>query len=204
MIWMRGFVPVLLVTVGLVSASVGMPRPSTHLSPAPKGGKVDAEQIALARFTGQYCVSCHNDANKSGGLALDQLSKEAIDQHPEVWERVVRKLRARQMPPVEGTRPDERSYEVLSSWLETALDRAASSHPDPGRTETFRRLTATEYQNAIRDLLELQKDGASLLPQDPPSNKFDNITVGDLSPTLMDRYLSAAQKISRLAGGSTG
>src|SRR6476620_4383155 len=136
MIWMRRFTPVLLVTAGLVSASVGTPRPLAHSSPAHRERKVGEEQIALAEFAGQYCNACHNGVNKSGGLALDLFSKEAVDRHPEVWEKVVRKLRARQMPPVEGTRPDERSYEAVSAWLETALDRAASSHPDPGRTET--------------------------------------------------------------------
>src|SRR5205085_7928693 len=110
----------------------------------------------------------------------------------------------RQMPPIGQARPDERSYEAASSWIETALDRAAAAHPDPGRTETFRRLTGTEYQNAIRDLLALDIDGAALLPRDPASNRFDNVAVSDLSPTLMDRYVSAAQKISRLAAGLPG
>jgi mono/diheme cytochrome c family protein len=204
MIWMRGLMPVLLVAGGLVSASQATRRPSPHSSPAQKGVAVGAEPIALERFAGRYCIACHRGANKSGRLALDLLSKQAIDRHPEAWERVVRKLRARQMPPVGRARPDESTYEAVSSWLETALDRAAAAHSDPGRTETFRRLTGTEYQNAIRDLLALEIDGASLLPRDPASNKFDNVTVGDLSPTLMDRYLSAAQKISRLAVGSPG
>jgi len=201
---MRGFMLALLVTGGLVGASMGTPPLSTHASPKPGRGAGGVEQAALTRFAERYCISCHNAANRAGGLALDRFSKEAIDRHPEVWERVVRKLRARQMPPVEAAQPDERTHEAISSWLEATLDRAADSHPDPGRPETFRRLTATEYQNAIHDLLALQIDRAALLPRDPPSNKFDNVTVGDLSPTLMDRYLSAAQKISRLAVGSPG
>ena len=87
------------------------------------------------------------------------------------------------------------------SQLETALDRAAAERPNPGRTDTFRRLTRTEYQNAIRDLLALDIDAAALLPADEASHGFDNVTVGDLSPTLLDRYITAAQKISRLAVG---
>ncbi len=161
-------------------------------------------QPTLAPFVQQHCVACHSSSNKAGGLALDAVSKQAIDRHPEVWERVVRQLRARQMPPVGQKRPDERSYEAVSLGLEATLDRAAAARPNPGRTETFRRLNPTEYQNAIRDLLALEIDGATLLPRETASNKFDNVAVGDLSPTLMDRYLTAAQKISRLAVGSPG
>src|SRR5262245_19187235 len=128
---MRALMPVLLVAGGLVSASFGTHYPS----PARRGVRPDAEQIALARFAGRYCIACHSGANKSGGLALDLLCKQAIDRQPEAWERVVRKLRARQMPPPGQTRPDERTYEAVSSSLETVLDRAAAAHPDPGRTE---------------------------------------------------------------------
>ena len=200
MIWIRGLLPVLPLAGLLVSASranhgpTHQTRPHTNLAP---------QRVALWQFAERYCIACHSAANKTAGLALDVLIKQSIGHHSEVWERVVRKLRGRQMPPVGQKRPDERSYDAVSSWLETELDRAASAHPDPGRTETFRRLTATEYRNAIRDLLALEID-AALLPRDPASNKFDNVAVGDLSPTLMDRYVSAAQKISRLAVGSPG
>ena len=94
-----------------------------------------------------------------------------------------------------------RTYQAAISSLETSLDRAAAAKPNPGRTDTFRRLNRTEYQNAIRDLLALDVDVASLLPADESSHGFDNVTVGDLSPTLLDRYVSAAEKISRLAVG---
>ena len=125
-----------------------------------------------------------------------------MSRHPDVWEKVVRKLRARQMPPVgQKDRPDDATYDAVIAYLETSLDRAAAAHPNPGRTATIRRLTRTEYQNAIRDLLALDVDVASLLPADESSYGFDNVTVGDLSPTLLDRYISAAEKISRLAVG---
>jgi hypothetical protein len=88
------------------------------------------------------------------------------------------------------------------TWLETSLDAASAERPNPGRTETLRRLNRTEYQNAIRDLLALDIDAASLLPADESGHGFDNVTVGDLSATLLNRYISAAQKISRLAVGS--
>jgi hypothetical protein len=135
---------------------------------------------------------------------LDGAGAEPVERQPELWERVVRKLRGRQMPPFGAKRPSEAEYEATAASLEARLDRAAAASPEPGRTETFRRLNSTEYQNAIRDLLALEIDAAALLPQDPASNRFDNVTVSDLSPTLMDRYLAAAQKISRLAVGSAG
>src|SRR6266508_3469528 len=150
----------------------------------------------------RYCVSCHNDSLKAAGLALNTLAAHGVDRNPEVWEKVVRKLRARQMPPVGMPRPAEAGYEAVVLSLETLLDRAAAAKPNPGRTDTFRRLNRTQYQNAIRDLLALDVDVASLLPRDESSYGFDNVTVGDLSPTLLDRYISVAEKISRLAVGA--
>jgi hypothetical protein len=156
-------------------------------------------QLALVD---EYCASCHDDLEKKGDLDLDAVALQPISRHPDVWEKVVRKLRARQMPPVgRKERPDEATYERVIAFLEASLDRAAAAHPNPGRTATLRRLTRTEYQNAIRDLLALEIDVTSLLPADEASYGFDNVTVGDLSPTLLDRYISAAEKISRLAVG---
>src|SRR5207302_5296418 len=114
----------------------------------------------------------------------------------------VRKLRARQMPPIGKNRPEERTYQEVVSWLAASLDREAARHPNPGRTETFRRLNRTEYQNAIRDLLALEIDSAALLPKDDASHGFDNVTVANLSPALLDRYITAAEKISHLALGA--
>ena len=103
-------------------------------------------------------MTCHDQEEKKGGLALDLISAD-VSEHQEEWEKVVRKLRARQMPPVgRKERPDEATYDATVGYLETALDRAAAAHPNPGRTATIRRLTRTEYQNAIRDLLALRVD----------------------------------------------
>ena len=102
----------------------------------------------------------------------------------------------------DGRGPTKRDTTALVAHLETSLDRAAAANPDPGRTDTFRRLNRTEYQNAIRDLLDVDIDVATLLPADDSSHGFDNISVGGLSPMLLERYLSAAQKISRLAVGT--
>jgi hypothetical protein len=106
------------------------------------------------------------------------------------------------MPPPGAPRPDEATYDALATHLEGALDRAAAVRPNPGRTETFRRLTRVEYQNAIRDILALDVDVSSLLPKDDASHGFDNVSNGELSPTLLERYLAAAQKVSRAAVGS--
>src|SRR5688572_7366394 len=149
----------------------------------------------------RYCLGFHDDLGAEAGLSLESASSEAIAKRPEIWEKVVRKLRTRQMPPAGEARPDETTYDAVISHLETALDRAAEAKPNPGRTATIRRLTRTEYQNAIRDLLALDVDVAALLPADESSYGFDNVTVGDLSPTLLDRYVAAAEKISRLAIG---
>ena len=149
----------------------------------------------------QYCLTCHNEKLKVGGLELTTANVENVEQNPDLWEKVLRKVRARYMPPAGLPRPDAAKYDGFVSYLETSLDRLAAAHPDPGRTDTFRRLNRTEYRNAIRDLLALDVDVSALLPTDDSSYGFDNITVGGLSPTLLERYMTAAQKISRLAIG---
>jgi hypothetical protein len=171
------------------SIAAGAPQASPAIS---------SERAAVNR----YCLGCHNSKLKTAGLALDNASGEDVTRRPEAWEKVVRRLRVRSMPPAGLPRPDEHTYNALISSLERSLDSAAAAKPNPGRTDTFRRLNRTEYQNAIRDLLALDVDVSSLLPSDESSHGFDNVTVGDLSPTLLERYLSAAQKISRLAIGS--
>ena len=150
-------------------------------------------------------MTCHNARFRVADLVLDS---ETVDvaraaDHPEIWERVVRKLRAGAMPPRLRPRPDAATYDRFRAWLEDELDRAAATDPNPGRTETFHRLSRAEYHNAVRDLLHLDVEVAELLPADDTSYGFDNIAgVLGVSPTLMERYLSAARKISRLAVGS--
>jgi hypothetical protein len=163
----------------------------------------DVLSPAVTEFVTQYCVDCHNSEEKTADLSLEILSREKIAAHWEAWEQVVRRLRARQMPPPDARRPDEKTYQVVLAFLEQTLDERDAANLDPGRTDSFRRLTRNEYQNAIRDLLHLDIDAAALLPSDESSHGFDNITVADLSPTLLDRYISAALKISKLAVGGT-
>ncbi|MBI5775137.1 MAG: DUF1592 domain-containing protein [Verrucomicrobia bacterium] len=152
-------------------------------------------------MVGKFCVDCHDAEVNKGKLNLAAILSDDPAQHGDAWEKVVRRLRARQMPPAGKARPDETEYAAALTALEAPLDRAAAANPKPGRTETIRRLNRTEYQNAIRDLLAVEIDAATLLPADEASHGFDNVTVGTLSPTLLDRYISAAQKISRLSVG---
>ena len=151
----------------------------------------------------RYCVSCHNERLRTGGLALDTANIEQVAEGAEVWERVVTKLRTRGMPPVGRPRPDAEAYDTFASWLETQLDGAYAARPDPGRTETFHRLNRAEYRNTVRDLLALDVDVSALLPGDDiDEHGFDNMgDVLTLSPALMERYVSAARKIGRLAVG---
>ena len=164
-------------------------------------GDASSDQAAFKRFVESNCLDCHDNATMTARLALDDLIAMDIGLNQEPWEKVVRKLTARQMPPSEMPRPEEDDYDAAVAWLESSLDAAAARRPNPGRPETFRRLNRAEYRNAIRDLLALDVDVASVLPPDESSHGFDNITVTDLSPTLLNRYLSAAQTISRLAVG---
>ena len=145
-----------------------------------------------------HCLDCHDADSEKGGLNLDDILDRDIAFHSDTWEKVVRQLEARQMPPVGKGSPSETEYQDTVSALVSKLDLLPVN---PGRTDTLRRLNRTEYQNAIRDLLGLEIDASELLPPDESSHGFDNITVGDLSPALLDRYLSAARKISRLAVG---
>jgi len=165
------------------------------------GPNVDSS-ATLQKFVASYCADCHDSASKKGGLDLETISRTAISEHSDPWERAVRKLRARQMPPSGRDRPPDKTYDQIVLTLTTSLDRAATKHPNPGRTETFRRLNRTEYQNAIRDLLALDIDATGLLPKDDVSQGFDNVSVANLSPTVLNRYITAAEKISRLAVGS--
>jgi len=178
--------------IALVGASSLQTARPQSLSPVPS--HVSEQQAVLDR----YCVVCHNQQLRTAGLALDTLDVEQIGDGAPVWEKVLRKLRGRAMPPAGMPRPDEATYDSLAGYLEEELD---SARPNPGRP-VLHRLNRAEYTNAIRDLLALEIDGASLLPGDDSGYGFDNIgDVLSVSPMLMERYLSTARKISRLALG---
>src|SRR5438093_1324918 len=149
-----------------------------------------------------YCVSCHNDRLKVAGLALDNADVDRAGARAELWEKVLRKLRARELPPPGRPRPDSDTYAAMTAFIEKTLDDAASANPNPGRVAVHR-LNRTEYTNAIRDLLGLNIDGKSLLSADEADQEgFDNVaSVLSVSPALLEGYLSAARTISRLAVG---
>ena len=164
--------------------------------------QLQASADSPSALVNQYCVVCHNETLQTGGLELDSLNIDSAHENPEVWEKVLRKLRANAMPPSGVPRPDAAAMQNLVAYLEQSLDGLAQANPNPGRTPTFSRLNRTEYQNAIRDMLALEIDVSGMLPADDSSYGFDNVNVTNFSPTLMERYLTAAQKISRLAIGA--
>lgn len=153
-------------------------------------------------IVGNYCLECHDTLTEKGDLDLETLLDADFSANTDAWEKVVRQVDARQMPPADKDRPTQPEYQRLVTFLTEKLDVLAEKNPNPGRTDALRRLTRTEYKNAIRDLLALEIDASNLLPRDEVSHGFDNITVGDLSPALLERYLGAAQRIARLAVGS--
>ncbi len=182
-----------------------------------------SSEIAAHRtLLDQYCVTCHNQARTSGspgvvddpsalsvqlrhlGLTLDDADVANVAGDPELWESVVRKLRVGAMPPPPRPRPVPVAYDRFRRYLEDELDRAAATRPDPGRTEAFHRLNRTEYGNAVRDLLHLEVDVSAFLPADAPDqNGFDNNAGAlSISPSLLERYVATARKISRLAVGA--
>jgi mono/diheme cytochrome c family protein len=185
-----------MLAVGFVGTPSARQEPAGAPARAPSAA--DAPYRAVVNT---YCLSCHNSKSKAGGLELSAINTQDLRDHSEVWEKVARKLRARQMPPPGARRPDEATHTAALSALEASLDSLAVTDPNPGRTDTFRRLNRTEYRNAIRDLLAVEIDAAALLPSDSASYGFDNITVGTLSPTLLESYVSAAEKISQLVVG---
>ena len=149
----------------------------------------------------RYCVVCHNDRLRTADLVFDGLDLARVGDHADVWEKVVQKLRSGAMPPAGRPSPEGAARNGFASWLEAALDRAAAARPDPGRRPAVHRLNRAEYVNAVRDLVAVEVD-PSRLPADNTAYGFDNIAdVLEVSPLLFERYLSAAQRISRLAVG---
>ena len=148
------------------------------------------------------CIDCHNVLDRTGGLELESLPFDSVAADAATWEMVVRKVRSGMMPPADGPSLSADGRAGLVAWAEAELDAAAAANPDPGRTVPFHRLNRAEYQNAVRDLLAVEVDVSELLPADDASYGFDNIAgVSKVSPTLLERYLGAADEISRLAVG---
>ncbi len=200
------------------SLSAARPGPGARVAPAQRqsdGGRTphvqryqqgsrprpDGPASALKPLLDRYCVTCHNGRLKTAGLMLDMLDLQDVSADAVRWEKVVAKLRSGAMPPAGAPRPGSDAYESMAASLEAALDRAAEARPRPGRPAVHR-LNRAEYTNAIRDLLAVEIDGRSLLPADDSGYGFDNIAdVLSMSPALLDRYMIAAGRISRMAVG---
>ncbi len=182
-------------SIGIVLAGVG------SLQAVGLQNLVPSHTPSYQSLLDRYCITCHNENLRTAELVLSRLDVEKISEEPEVWEKVVKKLRTGAMPPAGMPRPDKANYESFASYLETALDRAAAANPNPGRP-VLHRLNRVQYTNAVRDLLAIDIDGENLLPGDDSRYGFDNIgDVLTVSPLLLERYLSVARKISRLAIG---
>src|SRR5579871_3183858 len=166
-------------------------------APAPAPGSAATQRALLDK----YCVTCHNDKVKTANLSLQNLDLTTVADHPEIWEQVIRKMRAGMMPPPGMPRPPLAQYEALRDWLEGQIDRKAALHPNPGNV-VLHRLNRTEYHNAIRDLLDLDLDVTTLLPADDSARGFDNVAGSlTISPTLIEAYTSAATRVARTAIG---
>ncbi len=185
----------LLSLLATFAATPAVLWPREPAAPAAAGMVAPPEQAFLCR----HCIDCHDGSDRATTFRLDALLGEDLAGHTDAWEQIVRKLELRAMPPAGSPRPDEASLRDVLSSLTTRLEALAEAAPNPGRTETFRRLTRAEYQNAVRDLLGVEIDAAALLPADESSHGFDNITVAGLSPTLLTRYIAAAEQVSRLS-----
>jgi Protein of unknown function (DUF1592)/Protein of unknown function (DUF1588)/Protein of unknown function (DUF1585)/Protein of unknown function (DUF1587)/Protein of unknown function (DUF1595)/Planctomycete cytochrome C len=150
----------------------------------------------------EYCITCHNAKSGAGGLSLEKLNPAQAATQSQVWEKVIRKVRAGMMPPSGMPRPDRKVLDAFAGRLELSIDRAAALRPNPGRPG-LRRLNRTEYANVIHDLLDLEVDASTLLPADDSSEGFDNVADAlGISPALVERYTSAALKVSKLAVGN--
>jgi Protein of unknown function (DUF1592)/Protein of unknown function (DUF1588)/Protein of unknown function (DUF1585)/Protein of unknown function (DUF1587)/Protein of unknown function (DUF1595)/Planctomycete cytochrome C len=192
----RPFAAVLCIAIAGLAWSIPQARGVQDVPSPP-----DLSSSSSRDVVDTYCVTCHNQRLKTAGLSLEALDVAKVSESAAVWEKVVRKLETRTMPPQGARHPDESSYRRLTAWLEQELDRSAIASPDPGRP-MLHRLNRAEYANAIRDLLATDIDPASLLPPDDSAYGFDNISdVLGVSPSLQERYLSAAGKISALAVG---
>jgi hypothetical protein len=183
----------LLITVGICAAGIAvylfMGRSGEHSG-------TDARAVLDA-----YCVDCHNAAEFAGDVSFEGLAMDGLDRHADVWEKAVRKLSAGLMPPITEPRPPHDRLANLTTWLTTELDAASRANPNPG-APALHRMNRIEYENAIRDLLDLQIDTTTLLPTDDSRQGFDNIAEAlSVSPAHMQAYVSAAAGISRLAVG---
>jgi mono/diheme cytochrome c family protein len=198
---MRNRVLALAAVIWVASAAWSIPLTAGPQASPASAATAAHSHIEYGAVITKYCVSCHNDRAKTGGLTLEKIDLTDVGAGADVLERVVRKVRVGMMPPQGSPQPDRETRAALVSWLTTSLDQSAGAHPNPGRP-LVHRLNRAEYANAIRDLLALDVDTSALLPPDDAAYGFDNIADAlGVSPVLLERYLAAAGKISSLAVG---
>jgi mono/diheme cytochrome c family protein len=196
--------PIALIAVialaGLFTASAPGVFTASPVAPAAQAAAASTADAQLAVIK-QYCVGCHNDRAKTGGLSFDGITAESISQHPEMFEKAVRKLRGRVMPPPGSKQPDGAAVTSLVSWLETSLDHAAGQAQIPDQV-VLHRLNRKEYANAVRDLLAVDVNAEELLPQDDTAEGFDNIASAlQVSPSFIEQYVIAARSVAVKAMG---
>ena len=189
--------------LGVVPFSVPTPPGQTDLRAATARQALSPDPDDVESVLRTYCMGCHNQRLSTAGLALDALDVAVPSEDAEVWEKVIRKLRTRTMPPGGARRPDEATYDAVASWLEEEIDRAWATSPNPGRVGTVHRLNVTEYENAIRDLFALEVDVRSLLPGDETADgSFDNFAdVLSFTQAHQERFMSVARIVTRRAVG---
>ena len=186
----------LMASYGVAFAASASPAVGIQATPVTATAAETPDPELLTR----YCVRCHSDRLETGGLTLEHVDVDRIAEDPELWEKIAWKIRIGAMPKVPAPRPERPVLDRFASAVERALDRAAAESPDPG-PPTFHRLNRLQYVNAVRDLLGVEVDGPSLLPPDASSYGFDNSRGLSITPSLLDRYLSAAVRIARAAVG---
>ena len=192
-----------LLTGGWMLAGAGSLRAVVQAPGGQAASPVSSSPSAHQAVLQKYCITCHNQRLQTAGLSLDTVDVEHPAAAPAVWERVITRLRAGSMPPTGRPRPDAATSDALATWLEGEIDRAWAAAPNPGRINAVHRLNRTQYNNAIRDLFALDLDVKSLLPGDETADgSFDNFAdVLTISTAHLERYLSVARQVTRLATG---
>ena len=198
-----GFAAIGIVSIPLLASAADAPTPQrlALAAPPPSLAASSATPADHKHMLMQYCTACHNDKLKTAGMSVVPLDPENLSANLSVWEKILRRVSLGEMPLRGAPRPPKEQIANFTQWLGGSLDTLAQANPNPGHA-TVRRMNRVEYSNAVRDLLALDVDMSKDLPVDDTGYGFDNIAdILTVSPTLMDRYINVAGKISRLATG---
>jgi hypothetical protein len=203
MIAMVFLAPALTAAPAAHPVSTATATPAATAVTATPGAGSDAVASQKWAFLNQYCSKCHNAEDWAGGVAFDSMSPQDIPDDAKTWEKAIRRLRGRLMPPAGNPQPDSGSIRSFVTFMEETIDRTAATHPDPGQIG-LHRLNRKEYANAVRDLLAVQVDPTELLPRDDARDGFDNVASAlQVSPSFLDQYLAAARRVAIEALGDS-